>query len=76
LVDEERRRQRMSDEAIIEAAERALRDSLGPAPLLIILAAVTPLIEAAALERAAKEAEDCVTGEDAAYNIRALKEQP
>ena len=82
----------MSDPAIIEAAARALRDAVsddGPVRgwqdysrvATAVLAAVTPMIEAAALERAAKVAEehhkqpDPGSGTDAywiAAKIRAL----
>jgi len=53
----------MTDPAIIEAAARALRDNLGTRVFeaehaaKIVLAAVTPLIRAAALEEAAKVAD-------------------
>jgi hypothetical protein len=78
----------MSD-AIIEVAARALQDSLGNTllPILnqhvasIVLAAVTPLIRAEALEEAAKVIDDDEfyserTPEEVAVAIRALKEQP
>jgi len=73
----------VTDPAIIEAAARAMcRDTKIPearwhvfiGPVEPILAAVTPLIEAAALERAAKVAEDPRAGYDfdIAATIRAL----
>jgi hypothetical protein len=79
--------------AIIEAAARALQDSLGSTLLPktyqalaeIAVAAVTPLIRAAALEEAAHIADDhhkapYAGPEGDAYwiaaKIRALKEQP
>jgi len=70
---------------IIEAAARALQDALGNTllPILnrhvasIVLAAVSPLIRADALEEAAKVAMDHPSGSYAvAIAIRALKEQP
>lgn len=81
----------MTDPAIIEAAARALQDSLGNTllPILnrhvasIVLTAVTPLIEDAALERAATVCEEWTgqilsptIGDHYALLIRALKEQP
>ena len=53
----------MTDPAIIEAAARALKERAADIyvprrTVEVILAAVTPLIEAAALERAAKVAEE------------------
>ena len=86
----------MSDPAIIEAAEKALQDF--PHEHIIaddysymaeaLIAAVTPLIRAAALEEAAKVAEDQPSAplkigapqtwikQQIAAAIRALKEQP
>jgi len=85
----------MSDPAIIEAAEKALQDF--PHEHIIaddysymaeaLIAAVTPLIRAAALEEAAKVAEEydgrgidedhaALTCDEIAAAIRALKEQP
>jgi hypothetical protein len=81
----------VNDPAIIEAAAQALQKSVGMSQYgraEVILAAVTPLIEAAVLEKAAKVAEDYdvkrVDGYLArdhiataiAAAIRALKEQP
>jgi hypothetical protein len=73
-------------DAIIEAAARALQKFLGvdssdipSRPWLsqaeAVLAAVTPLIEAAVLEKAAVVAEAGMDYDSAAA-IRALKEQP
>ena len=77
--------------AIIEAAARALYPYSGPpatetrllevhAAAKAVLAAVTPLIRAAALEEAAKVAEDgyysIPSREEFVAAIRALKEQP
>jgi hypothetical protein len=76
--------------ALIEAAARALCDARNMPweqsnsgsrkfyhdLALSVVPVIAPLIRAAALEEAAKEAEDCVTGEDATYNIRCLKKQP
>jgi len=76
------------DPAIIEAAARALFASEMPGADWRVLPglhdkfrararAVTPLIEAAALERAAKVAMDHPNGSyEVAIAIRALKEQP
>jgi len=73
-------------DAIIEAAARALRESVGMSQYdraEAVLAAVTPLIEAAVLEKAAKVAEEWTgqilsptIGDHYALLIRALKEQP
>jgi hypothetical protein len=75
----------MNDPAIIEAAARALQDSLGNTLLPIlnrhvastVITAVAPLIRAAALEEAAVVAERYLWKGDPnwiADNIRALKE--
>ena len=70
----------MTDKAIIETAARMLRDTHGTGfdrMAEAVLAAVTPLIEAAALERAAKVAENHPWGSPPiGAAIRALKEQP
>jgi len=78
-------------DAIIEAAARALKIRMTYADdarvlAIAVLTAVTPLIEAAALERAAKVAEDRAekldsneawgAAVDIATAIRALKKQP
>jgi hypothetical protein len=77
-----------TDPAIIEAAARAMsdEDAAGMDPWWYrnlaqsALAAVTPMIEAAALERAAKaietEEEDYLMRGEVVAAIRALKEQP
>jgi hypothetical protein len=77
----------MTDPAIIEAAARAVCSKTYTSSegwyaytdvAEAVLAAVTPLIRAAALERAAKMAEEHVylSNRTVAAEIRALKEQP
>jgi hypothetical protein len=77
----------VTDPAIIEAAARAMKNSIGDIEHLIlqrtdydamarsVVRDITPLIEAAALERAAKVAEEYHTAKGAAAAIRALKQE-
>jgi hypothetical protein len=70
----------MTDKAIIEAAAQALREAdiwVPPRTSEVVLAAVTPLIESAILEEAAKVAMDHPEGSyQVAVAIRAMKQQP
>ena len=73
----------MTDPSIIEAATQALaclpgNDELHRDLAMRVLTAVIPLIEADALERAAKVAEEyvCLSNRAVAAEIRALKEKP